>query len=43
MIFKIVKVQSQGFAQLLLNFCRFQPGFAYKNVAYKVFILKELD
>ena len=33
--FQIAKVQPQGVAQLLLNFCQFQPGVAYKSVAYK--------
>ena len=33
--FQIAKVQAQGAAQNLLDFCQFQkPGVAYKRVAY---------
>ena len=41
--FQIPKVQLQGVAQNLLNFfCQFQPGVAYKSVAYKksVYVFK---
>ena len=34
--FQIAKVQPYGVASLLLYiFCQFQPGVAYKSVAYK--------
>ena len=33
--FQIAKVQFQGVAQLLLNFCQFETGISYKSVAYK--------
>ena len=33
--FQIAKVAPQGTAQFLLIFCQFQPGVAYKGVAYK--------
>ena len=29
------KVQPQGVAYLVLNFCQFQSDVAYKSVAYK--------
>ena len=39
--FQTTKVQPQGVAQHLLDFCQFQPGVSYKSVAYKksVYIL----
>ena len=33
--FQITKVQPQGVAELLLDFCQCQPGVAYKIVACK--------
>ena len=33
--FQIAKVQRQGVALFLLDFFQFQPGVAYKSVAYK--------
>ena len=33
--FQIAKVQLQSDALHLLAFCKFQPNFAYKSVAYK--------
>ena len=33
--FQIVKVQPQGLLSFCLIFCKFQPGVAYKCVAYK--------
>ena len=33
--FQIAKVQPQGVAKFLLDFFQFQPGLAYKSVAYK--------
>ena len=33
--FQTTKVQPQGVAQHLLDFCQFQPGVTYKSVAYK--------
>ena len=30
---QIAKVEPQG-VLLILNFCQFQPGFAYESVAY---------
>ena len=34
--FQIAKVQPQGLPWLLLEFfCQFQPGVAYKSVAYE--------
>ena len=33
--FQIAKVQSHRLAQLLLDFCQFQPSVAYTSVAYK--------
>ena len=33
--FQIAKVKPQGVAQILLDFCHFQPDVAYKSVAYK--------
>ena len=32
--FRLVEVQPQDFAQLLLIFCQFEPGIAYKSAAY---------
>ena len=36
------KVQPQGVAYLLLNFCKFQPGIAYKSVAYKKSVYRQI-
>ena len=33
--FQIAKLQSQRVASHFLDFCQFQPGVAYKSVAYK--------
>ena len=33
--FQIEKVQLQGLLSIYLIFCQFQPGVAYKSVAYK--------
>ena len=41
--FQIAKVQPQGVASLLLDFCQFQPGVAYKSVAYLKMLLMLLN
>ena len=43
--FQISKVQPQGVAYHLLNFCQFPPGVAYKSVAYikRRVILKDIN
>ena len=33
--FQKAKVQPQRVAYLLLDFCQFQPGIAYKSAVYK--------
>ena len=32
--FQVAKLQPQGVAWHLLNFCQFQPGVAYESVVY---------
>ena len=40
--FQVAKAQPQGVSYPLLDFCQFQPGVAYKSVAYKKSVLWEI-
>ena len=40
---QIVKIQSQVLLSFRFIFCQFQPGVAYKSVAYRKRRLLELD
>ena len=37
--FQIAKVDPQDVLGICMNFCQFQPGVAYKSVAYKKSVL----